>query len=100
MQATHRRTEPHTHRQAGASNTASPPLPQAHWVLESAQSRCVVVVEGDPISSGTGRLSFNKFNPETEKLQQEAEERQQRAAAAAVGESEGKAVSDEAMAAA
>lgn len=51
-----------------------PTNPQAQWVVESAQSRCVVIAGGDPIGGGStaavGRLSFNKFNPETEKLQQ------------------------------
>ncbi len=69
--------------------------------MESARSRCVVVAEGDPVGGSLGRLSFKGFNPDTEKLQQEVEAREARQAAVAAGEDpeEGKAISDEALAA-
>ncbi|GAB4815999.1 hypothetical protein N2152v2_003045 [Parachlorella kessleri] len=73
---------------------------EAHWVVEGSRTRCIVLAEGDPYSSTLGRVSFKGFNPETERLQQEAEQREaRRAAAAAAADPEGKSVSDEAMAA-
>lgn len=91
--------------------TPTPPLtlaltprlpPQAHWVVEGARTRCVVLAEGDPApcegSAPSGRMSFGGFSPSAEQAQQEDE------AAAALAEAEaanpdGKAVSDAAMAA-
>ena len=72
---------------------------QAQWVVDGSRTRCIVLAEGDPCSSTLGRVSFKGFNPETERLQQEAEQREARRAAAAATDLEGKSVSDEAMAA-
>lgn len=77
---------------------------QAHWVVEGARTRCVVLAEGDPPPSeaagggAAGRLSFGGFNAGTEQLVAEATATQEAAAAEAVHPG-GKAVSDEAMAA-
>ncbi len=67
-------------------------------MVEGAQTRCVVIAERDPCGAALGRVSFHGFNPETERLQQEIEEREARQAAAAA-DPEGKAISDEALAA-
>jgi hypothetical protein len=79
---------------------------QAHWVVEGARTRCVVIAEGDPPAwepapggGAGGRLSFGGCNPSAEQLAADAEV----AAAAAAAEAanpDGKAVTDEAMAAA
>ncbi|KAL4419729.1 hypothetical protein ABPG75_006827 [Micractinium tetrahymenae] len=80
---------------------------EAHWVVEGARTRCVVLAEGDPPpseaeaaggSGAAGRLSFGGFNAGTEQLVADATAAQA-AAAAEAGNPGGKAVSDEAMAA-
>lgn len=87
---------PHTHC----------PSLQAHWVVEGARTRCVVIAEGDPPPGGgassvgaVGRMSFG-FNAQTDQLQAEAAEgeRQATAAAAEAANPGGKSVSDEGMA--
>lgn len=87
-----------------AAPGAALPALQAHWVAEGARTRCVVLAEGDPPpseaagSGAAGRLSFGGFNSGTEQLVADAAAAQ--AAAAAEAENpDGKAVSDEAMAA-
>lgn len=77
---------------------------QAHWVVEGARTRCVVLAEGDPppcASGAGGRLSFGGFSRETEALQAGESEREKAdaAAAAEAANPDGKAVSDAAMAA-
>ena len=78
-------------------------VPQAHWVVEGARSRCVVIAEGDPppcASGAAGRLSFCGFNADTEQLQADEASKEAAAAAAAAeaANPDGKTVTDEAMA--
>ena len=80
-----------------------PSVPQAHWVVEGARSRCVVIAEGDPppcASGAAGRLSFRGFNTDTEQLQADeaSKEAASAAAAAEAANPDGKTVTDEAMA--
>ena len=77
------------------------PCAQAHWVVEGAQSRCIVVTEGDPLPSATvGRMSFRGFNPATERLAPEALKGTAAGAAEAeAGDGGGVSVSDADMAA-
>ncbi len=66
-------------------------------MVDGAQTRCIVVAEGDPRAAAVGRLSFRGFNPEAERLQREADARVA-AQAAAADDPEGKSISDEALA--
>ncbi|KAL4437835.1 hypothetical protein ABPG77_005747 [Micractinium sp. CCAP 211/92] len=91
-------------KKAKATEAAEQRDAEAHWVVEGARTRCVVLAEGDPPpseaagSGAAGRLSFGGFNSGTEQLVADAAAAQ--AAAAAEAENpDGKAVSDEAMAA-
>lgn len=74
---------------------------QAHWVVEGARTRCMVLTEGDPppaVSTGGGRISFGGFNAEAEQRRQADEAAQ--ALAAAEANPEGVVITDEGMAAA
>jgi hypothetical protein len=79
-----------THRQ--------PDNVQAHWVVEGARTRCVVIAEGDPPPSGSaaGRLSFGGFGELANKKLKDEE--RQAAAAASEANNTGTSISDEAMA--
>lgn len=49
---------------------------QDHWTVETtkASSGCTVIIEGNPPPAApTGRMSFQNFNPTTERLQKELE---------------------------
>lgn len=76
-------------------------LPQAHWVVEGARTRCVVLAEGDPPpaeAADGGRISFGGFNAESEERRRAAEAAE--ALAAAEDNPEGVVITDEGMAAA
>ncbi|CAD7702547.1 unnamed protein product [Ostreobium quekettii] len=52
-----------------------------HWTVQPSHGTggCIVIVEGDPPHSApTSRMSFQNFNPATEKLQRELEGQNQK----------------------
>ncbi|KAI7836577.1 hypothetical protein COHA_009594 [Chlorella ohadii] len=74
---------------------------EAHWVVEGARTRCVVLAEGDPPpaeAADGGRISFGGFNAESEERRRAAEAAE--ALAAAEDNPEGVVITDEGMAAA
>jgi hypothetical protein len=82
-------------------------LLQAHWVVEGAQTRCVVITEGDPLPSddgglAVGRLSFGYSDSKHQASLAATEGTRPEASGPDAGgdQAAGASVSDEAMAAA
>ncbi|PRW33666.1 peptidase S8 [Chlorella sorokiniana] len=88
-------------QKAAAEEAAEEREAEAHWVVEGARTRCVVLAEGDPPpleAAGGGRISFGGFNTEAEERRKGAEAAE--ALAAAEQNPEGVVITDEGMAAA